>query len=135
LSLKQLHTSVLLVDDDAILREAVAVGLEEFGYDVLTADDGESAQAVVLGGARVDVVVTDVVMPKMSGPQFVTWLAGRIPSIFVTGYADDVLIRHGLANPQTDFLHKPYSIAQLHQKIVEVLSRQIQAEALHATAG
>ena len=119
--------TVLLVEDDATLRTTVSSCLEEMGFSVIAAEHGLAAKEVVETGTRVDVVVTDVVMPRMSGPQFVSWLAGRIPSIFVTGYANDVLIRHGLADPDTDFLHKPYTLSQLHRKITDVLARSGQS--------
>ncbi len=115
--------TVLLVEDDGILRSTVAAGLEELGYRVIANENGETARETVETGNEIDIIVTDVVMPKMSGPQFVAWVDGRIPSIFVTGYADDVLIRHGLADPKTDFLQKPYKLMQLHEKISEVLGR------------
>ena len=119
--------TVLLVEDDATLRTTVSSCLEEMGFSVIAAEHGLAAKEVVETGTRVDVVVTDVVMPRMSGPQFVSWLAGRVPSIFVTGYANDVLIRHGLADPDTDFLHKPYTLSQLHRKITDVLARSGQS--------
>lgn len=128
--------TVLFVEDDATLRRTVSSCLEEMGFSVITSENGFAAKEVIESGARVDVVVTDVVMPRMSGPQFVSWLEGRAPSIFVTGYANDVLIRHGLADPRTDFLHKPYTLAQLQRKITEVLARSGQAMAeqpMHAS--
>ncbi len=128
--------TVLFVEDDATLRRTVSSCLEEMGFSVLTSDNGLAAKEVIESGARVDIVVTDVVMPRMSGPQFVAWLEGRLPSIFVTGYANDVLIRHGLADPKTDFLHKPYTLAQLQRKITEVLARSAQVvdeQPLHAS--
>jgi PAS domain S-box-containing protein len=119
----QAKATVLLVEDDGILRSTVAAGLEELGYRVIASENGETAKETVETGVAIDIIVTDVVMPKMSGPQFVAWVDGRIPSIFVTGYADDVLIRHGLADREMDFLHKPYTLMQLHEKISEVLGR------------
>ncbi|MEZ4287571.1 MAG: ATP-binding protein [Polyangiales bacterium] len=117
------QSTVLLVEDDEMLRETISLGLEERGFIVRSAANGHEAVTLVESDPSIEIVITDVVMPQMSGPELIKWLGGRLPSIFVTGYADDVVTRSGLSSAEINYLAKPYNVSALASKITEVLDR------------
>ncbi|MBI3945499.1 MAG: response regulator, partial [Armatimonadetes bacterium] len=118
---------VLLVEDDGDVRASVRHILEGYGYRVLCASGGEDALAV--SGhheGRIHVLLTDVVMPGMSGRQLAERLAAARPEtkvLFMSGYTDDALGKHGVLEPQVAFLQKPFTPETLARKVREVLDR------------
>ena len=117
--------AVLLVEDNAELRDATRGILEILGYRVTAAANGTEALDVFdrLGG-RIDLVICDVVMPGMSGPEVVERLRTRKPDLavlFMSGYTDNVVVRHGILEGELEFLEKPFSAARLAEKVREVL--------------
>jgi PAS domain S-box-containing protein len=117
---------VLLVEDEAPLRALVAHFLRHQGYTVLEAMSGEEALRIAEenAGERIDLLLTDVVMPKMSGRELADRLENSRPGLkvlFASGYTDDAIVRHGVLEPGVSFLQKPFSLATLGQKIREVL--------------
>jgi signal transduction histidine kinase/ActR/RegA family two-component response regulator len=122
--------TILLVEDNDEVRGSTYGLLEALGYRVLPAASGEEALAAVDGEAGevdVDLVISDVVMPGMSGPEVVARLRERNPAIraiFVSGYTDNVVIRHGILEGEFEFLEKPYSVNRLAAKIREVLGNE-----------
>lgn len=113
--------TVLLVEDEKAVRKASAEFLKLQGYSVLEAKDGLDALAVVKAhAAPIDLVVTDVVMPNMSGGQLATELHKLRPQtrlLFVSGYAGQTVLKHKVLDLETNFLQKPYSLKQLSEKI------------------
>ncbi|HSS78254.1 MAG TPA: response regulator [Thermoanaerobaculia bacterium] len=112
---------LLLVEDNDELRRATRGVLEALGYRVATAANGSEALAVLeeLDG-KIDLVICDVVMPGMSGPEVVERLRARSPEIrviFMSGYTDNVVVRHGILEGEYDFLEKPFSTDRLAAKI------------------
>ena len=113
--------TLLLVEDNDELRSATRDMLETLGYRVAAAANGEEALAALEemeGG--IDLVISDVVMPGMSGPQLIERLRARGPEIRVilmSGYTDSVMTRHGLSEGDYDFLEKPFSAAGLAAKV------------------
>lgn len=110
---------LLLVDDDSRVREVTAEGLRELGYDVVEADSGERALAILDDGGRIDMLVTDVVMPGMSGPVLAAKTRQRrpnLPVVLITGYLGRApeMTAPGEAFP---VLHKPFTAAQLARKL------------------
>jgi two-component system cell cycle sensor histidine kinase/response regulator CckA len=88
--------------------------LSSLGYQVVVAGDGLEALGLLDGGLAIDVLVTDVVMPRLSGPDLVARLRGpypTLPVLFVSGYADVTAGRLDL--PRTRFLAKPFSVGAL----------------------
>ena len=117
--------TVLVVEDDAVLRGLACRILSNCGYRVLEAADGADAVRVAGGhGGRLDLVVTDVVMPGMGGREAADRVVGLHPEakvLFVSGYTDDAVVRHGVLEDQMPFLQKPFRPAALAGKVRELL--------------
>jgi PAS domain S-box-containing protein len=115
---------VLLVEDDESVRTLAARVLRDQGYVVLEAPDGAAALEMADSAPSIDLVLTDVVMPKMSGRALGEGLAARHPKIrtlFMSGYTDDEVVRRGILDARTAFLQKPFTPASLAAKVREVL--------------
>jgi CheY-like chemotaxis protein len=117
--------TILLVEDEEGVRGLARIALVSQGYHVLEARDGAEAikMATEFAGA-IDMVITDVVMPRMSGREVSDSLAESRPGIkvlYVSGYTDDAIVRHGVCEKGTAFLHKPFGPATLVRKIRETL--------------
>jgi len=118
---------VLVVEDEDAVRTFAIEALKRQGYEVLSASDGEEALEIMNAcDHRVDLVVSDVIMPEMDGPTLMKELRKRSPDlkfIFVSGYPDDAF-KHAL-DPKADFtfLPKPYSLAQIAAKVKEQMGR------------
>ncbi|MBP3960846.1 response regulator [Gemmata sp. G18] len=118
--------SVLLVEDQVNVRTFALLALQTYGYAVTPATDGRDALYLVGAGAPVDLLVTDVVMPGMSGRELAEVLRHRYPGLkvlFTSGYTDDAVVRHGVLEADAAFLQKPYTPMALARKVREVLDR------------
>ncbi len=117
--------TVLLVEDEAMVRDLLRGALEGRGYRVLAAGSGEQALEVASAHrGPLHLLVTDVVMPGMRGPELATRLGPLHPELrvlHVSGYADDAALRHGVREGSTAFLQKPFTVEALVRKIREVL--------------
>ncbi len=113
--------TLLLVEDEQAVRRATAEFLGLQGYTVLEAKDGVDALSVAKNHAStIHLVVTDVVMPNMSGGQLAKELAQLRPDaklLFVSGYAGKTVLDHKVVDLETNFLQKPYTLKQLSLKI------------------
>jgi two-component system, cell cycle sensor histidine kinase and response regulator CckA len=119
--------TILLVEDEDGLRALNARGLTSRGYTVLQAGNGVEAMAVLeKSDGKVDLVVSDVVMPEMDGPTLLRELRKRDPGlkiIFVSGYAEDAFQKHLPDDGQQfDFLAKPFTLKQLVEKVKETMA-------------
>jgi CheY-like chemotaxis protein len=117
--------TVLVVEDEPALRELERLMLEEAGYDVLTAADASEA-LVVAAEEPVDVLVVDVVMPGMSGPELVQELAARgidAPAVFVSGYGADEISSRGVPTAEYTIIEKPFHADVLLANVRDVLDR------------
>jgi two-component system, cell cycle sensor histidine kinase and response regulator CckA len=121
--------TILLVEDEQAVRKATAEFLGLQGYTVLEAKDGVDALAVAgTHRAPIELVITDVVMPNMSGGQLATELASLRPEarlLFVSGYAGKTVLDHKVVDLETNFLQKPYTLKQLSSKIRVALRRGV----------
>jgi PAS domain S-box-containing protein len=119
------HETVLLVEDEAALREITQELLELDGYRVLTAQDGAHALDISrLEPAPIDLLLTDVVMPGMSGPELADRILLQRPRtkvLFISGYTADAIDHHGVGDGGTSLLHKPFTSEALSWKVREVL--------------
>jgi len=117
--------TLLLVEDDEMVRHLVSRMLKSRGYTVLAASDGTDAlRQVESHRGPIDMLITDVVMPGMSGrevAQRVTTLRPPVKVLYLSGYTDDAIVRHGMLEPGIAFLQKPFSADALARKIREVL--------------
>jgi two-component system cell cycle sensor histidine kinase/response regulator CckA len=113
--------TLLLVEDEAPVRNAAAEFLRLQGYTVLEAKDGAEALALVRDcPSRVDLVITDVVMPNLSGGSLAKELLRSRPDVkllFVSGYAGETVLDHKIFDLERNFLQKPYTLRQLSAKI------------------
>jgi two-component system cell cycle sensor histidine kinase/response regulator CckA len=117
--------TILLAEDEDGVRGMAAQALRACGYTVLEARDGADAIGVSQQyHGRIDLLVTDVVMPRVSGRQLADWLRPHRPEmkiLFMSGYTDDAVFRHGVQRAETNFLQKPFSAAKLSSFVREVL--------------
>lgn len=117
--------TVLLVEDEDSLRRATAEFLSLRGYSVLEAKDGQDALSVVKNhGKTIDLAVTDVVMPRISGGQLARELSMLRPEtrvLFVSGYAGQTILDHKVVDVENNFLQKPFTLKQLAGKVRSVL--------------
>lgn len=115
--------TILFVEDEDMLRALAVPILRPHGYTVLVAGNGNEALRVA-EGHRIDLLVTDMVMPGMSGPELADAMRYRFPQIkvlFTTGYTEDSVVRHGLSQDVFAFLQKPYTPLSLVRRIRQVL--------------
>jgi two-component system, cell cycle sensor histidine kinase and response regulator CckA len=117
--------TVVLVEDDAGVRDLTAVVLRKYGYTVIAASGAKEALEIMAArGWKADLVITDVVMPDMSGRVLVDLLRLRHPGqkvLFLSGYTDDAIVRHGVLHADVAFLQKPFTGTALASKVREVL--------------
>jgi two-component system cell cycle sensor histidine kinase/response regulator CckA len=120
--------TILLVEDDDAVREIAAGILERSGYRVLSACDGVDAlRELGESGEHVDLLLTDVVMPRLNGSALAERLSEERPALkvlFMSGYADDAIESDGTVRPGTDFIQKPFTASMLAAKVREVLDAQ-----------
>jgi PAS domain S-box-containing protein len=121
--------TVLLVEDEEVVRETAMEILQECGYLVLHAKDGEEALQLAhqhLG--EIHLMLTDVVMPRMSGRELteeLTLLRPDIKVLYMSGYTDDAIVHHGVLDEGTAFIGKPFSIEALGRKVREMLDAPV----------
>ena len=117
--------TVLLVEDEPALRAVARRALERHGYTVLDAADGQAALTLAARHTGLfHLVLTDVVMPGMGGPELATRFAAShpdVPFLFMSGYTDEAIVRHGVLEADVAFLQKPFSPNALVRKVREVL--------------
>ncbi len=117
--------TILLVEDDGYVRKVASRILLKLGYKVIEAANGEQAIKICAAySGKIHLIVTDVVMPGMSGKELVGRLSKSCPEmkiIYVSGYTDNAIVHHGVLDPGTNFLQKPFTSQTLARKIREVL--------------
>jgi len=117
--------TVLLVEDEESVRQLVRETLESKGYKVLEADNGDAAlQIASRHSGKIDMLITDVVMPGMSGRELSARLCASCPQtkvLYLSGYTEDAIVHEGVIDPDTAFLQKPFTLQALSRKVREVL--------------
>ncbi|GAB4379384.1 MAG: response regulator [Calditrichia bacterium] len=116
---------ILVVEDEEALRELTETVLVKLGYTVyVAANGGEALFLVEEKGFRPDLVITDVIMPGISGAALVKRLQKAIPKLkvlYMSGYTDSAIAHHGVLDPDLHYIQKPFTINDLAQKVREVL--------------
>ena len=117
--------TVLIVEDETALRKLVRRVLEADGKRVLDAENGHAALAVLdREGGAVDLLINDVVMPGMNGPELVEEVGRRwpgLPVVYSSGYTDSRLAGRGFDETKVEILRKPYSVEELRQRVAQSL--------------
>lgn len=130
--------TILVVDDVRIVRHVIYRLLSQVGFRVYEAASGAEAIEVLMTATRpIDLVIVDVVMPKMSGVALARRIHERWPGIrilFMSAYPAEVLVREGLEHPNVIFLAKPFSGGELLNKVTATLRREPSPLPTHPTA-
>ncbi len=117
--------TILMVEDEEGVRSLVRLALVAGGYNVLETDSAEKALAVCANHpGPIHLLLTDVIMPEMSGPEVASKVAALRPGIrvlYMSGYTDDAVLHHGIVSQDMSFIQKPFSPLALRKKIREVL--------------
>jgi two-component system cell cycle sensor histidine kinase/response regulator CckA len=118
--------TILLVEDEPMVRTVAERALTRHGYKVLTANNGEDALEILAGGEDVNLLVSDVVMPVMDGPTMVKEARKthpELPILFMSGYAEEHL-RKSIDIDHVAFLPKPFSVQELAEAVRDVLAAE-----------
>ena len=117
--------SILIVEDEEEVCRFARTALESLRYKVYSANNGREALDLLKQGLKVDLIVTDLIIPEMNGRKFVEKAKGFYPEgkvIYVSGYTDDHLTHNGMLEKGINFIPKPYSIRQLSSIVRKVLN-------------
>jgi len=117
--------TILIVEDEPVVRGLVLEILQRQGYRVLEAQDAAAARRICEGHAgTIDLLLTDVVMPRMNGRELAEALLGQRPAmrvLYMSGYTDDAVVLQGILHDGANFLEKPFRPDSLARKVREVL--------------
>jgi PAS domain S-box-containing protein len=120
------EASILVVEDEADLRQVIREILSHVGYKVtVAANGGEALLLVEEEGLRPDLLITDVVMPRMNGKQLVDRLRRTQPGLrvlYISGYTDNAIVHQGILDPGAPFLQKPFGLQELGDRVQQILS-------------
>jgi PAS domain S-box-containing protein len=122
------NETLLLVEDEAAVRSSARRLLERHGYEVVEARHGREALRILdEGGRRIDLVITDLVMPEMGGREMVERVRAHHPAmkvLFMSGYSERAVTSDGTMPPGTGFVEKPFTVEQLIRRTREILDGQ-----------
>ena len=119
------NATILLAEDDDGVRRVTHRALENYGYKVLIASNGEEAVRIFNANKdSIDLLLTDVIMPLMSGRELADKLLIENPSLkvlYFSGYTDDSIVQHGVLDEGMEFLQKPYTHVELAKKVKSIV--------------
>ena len=117
--------TLLIVENEPAIRNLLQVALRRNGYTVLAAESGREALELVRNhDGAIDLLITDVMMPDMDGPELVRQLSTILPdtrTLFMSGYMDDTLGERGILSSNANFIQKPFSPRTIAQKVRDIL--------------
>jgi CheY-like chemotaxis protein len=119
--------TILVVDDEPEIRKLVTAMLTAHGYRVLTAETGENAVRLMNNHSEVDLLITDVVAPGMSGPMIADEIAAINPNIrvlFMSGYDNTQVVQRYVVEKGYSFLSKPFTREELEQRVRSLLTEK-----------
>jgi PAS domain S-box-containing protein len=119
--------TLLVVEDDEAVRTTTSKLLEHLGYRVLVAADGPQALAIAAeSDETIDLLITDVIMPKMNGPELYESLSQTLPDLpvlYISGYTGEAIAEQASLDGDLDYLSKPFTVAEISARIREILDR------------
>ena len=119
------HETILIVEDEAVVRAFTERCLKTHGYAVFTASNAEEAQQVFLKQPKqIALLLTDVVLPGMNGRKLYDLLKGKAPDLkvlYMSGYTDNAIVHQGMLDPGISFMQKPFTTSTLFRKVRQVL--------------
>jgi two-component system, cell cycle sensor histidine kinase and response regulator CckA len=121
------YETILLAEDQPEVRSVAVAVLKRAGYHVLPAPSGQEALTIARTQVPIHLLLTDVIMPVMSGPELAKQIQAERPGIrvlFASGYTDDAVVRHGVLHDDVAFLQKPFTPQSLLEKVREVLDAE-----------
>jgi PAS domain S-box-containing protein len=119
--------TILLVEDETGVRNLVRAVLERYGYTILEARSGPDALRVASQQSAIDLLLTDVVMPRMSGRELAELLTGQRPGLrvlYMSGYTDDEVMKHGVREKEVNFIQKPFRPDIIARRVREILDQR-----------
>jgi CheY-like chemotaxis protein len=117
--------TILVVDDEPEIRKLVGAMVGQFGYNVLTADSGEHALTLYRNHGPIELLITDVVAPGMSGPMLADKLSAQQPGLrvlFISGYDNTHVVQKYVVEKGHALLAKPFTVDELKAKMTQLLS-------------
>ena len=121
------HESLLIVEDEEIIRKLIKKSLSRMGYHLNIASSGEEALLLYAGlKPKPAMLLTDVILPDMNGIELASMLQKTDPTlkvVFMSGYAEDVISRYGAINEELNFIEKPFNVSVLLNKVRQVLAK------------
>jgi two-component system, cell cycle sensor histidine kinase and response regulator CckA len=125
--------TILLVEDDNLVRALARTLLKDAGYQVLEAANAELALALAEGySGPIHLLLTDVVLPRLGGRQLADQLGALLPEtkvLFISGYTNDSILRHGVVDSAVELLQKPFTRVSLLQRVRGILDAEVPAGA------
>ncbi len=119
------HERILLVEDEEAVRRIVEKTLKKYGYKVTATSDGAEAMALCSGKGRTyDLLITDIVMPKIGGVELAKELQPRFPEmkvLYMSGYTDTTIVQHGILATEAAYIQKPFSMNYLASRVRDIL--------------
>jgi two-component system cell cycle sensor histidine kinase/response regulator CckA len=117
--------TILIVEDNELVRNLTSEALRQFGYSVIEASGGDPALKIIQeNGEKIDLLLTDVVMPGLNGRELADQVLSSRPGIkvlYMSGYSDNAIVQHGILSPGLAFIEKPFSPETLAEKVRQVL--------------
>ncbi len=118
---------ILVVDDDPILLEAISFNLKEDGYDVITADDGFKALDIIQKQEHLDLIISDIMMPNMSGLGLLSLLKkfyfDKVPVILISSLDKGDVVLSAMKLGAHDFIVKPFNIEELSLRVKKLATK------------
>ncbi len=117
--------TVLVAEDESMVRELVVQVLTTVGYTVLAAEDGEAAWELYRQNRdNIDLLLTDIIMPRRDGKALSDLIRAdrpNIPTVFMSGYTNEIIAKHGVIDAEVLLVEKPFSLEQLTQAVRKAL--------------